>query len=247
MTVAGVMLLAMGSAALNSLQEVRIDSQMVRTSKRPLPMKLISSRSAICLTIILLLCGSIILFVSLPSVQPLLVALLTVIFYNGIYTPLKQKSILAIAPGALCGALPPYIGWIAAGGEYFAFIPILLVSLFILWQVPHFWLVMLNYKKDYLQGDQPSLLQKLQESSIQRFFVTWVGGLVFVMFMFAILPLEIGRVFQGGVIVNGLFLLVFFIYGLVISSRTNYRILFNVLNICLFQHMAVLSLGRLVV
>ena len=172
-------------------------------------------------------------------------AVLAVILYNGVYTPLKKKTILAILPGAICGALPPYIGWLSGGGGVVNYTAALLLALFFLWQVPHFWLVLLTFKRDYEKSNIPNFLRQFEEHRLRRYFVTWIGALVFVMLMFLTLPYPIGLAFRVIVIVNGFILLVVFAYCLGIRKACNYRILFIVLNCSLFLHMLVFGAGRI--
>lgn len=240
-----IFLLATGAATLNSLQETRLDGQFERTRNRPLPMGLVSSRQARTQAVVLLFVGLLILWGTTRTILPLCAAILAVIFYNGVYTPLKRKTVLAIFPGALCGALPPYIGWLSGGGQAFNYTVVLLIALFVLWQIPHFWLVLLNYKEDYGKSNLPNFLKLFQEDSLKRFFVTWVGALVLVMLMFLSLPSPLGVYFRIAIVVNGCCLLVFFAYGLAIQKRSNYRFLFIVLNVSLLLHMLFLVAGRI--
>jgi protoheme IX farnesyltransferase len=79
----------------------------------------------------------------------MILGILNVVLYNLVYTSLKRVSSLALIPGSLVGAVPPLIGFTAAGGSA----PdsgILLFSLFMfLWQIPHFWLISIRYADDY--------------------------------------------------------------------------------------------------
>lgn len=239
----GIFVLATGAATLNSLQEYRLDGELERTRNRPLPKGLVPPRQAGIQALVLLFVGLLILFVATKTFLPVLAAVFAVILYNGVYTPLKKTSVLAIIPGAICGALPAYIGWLGGGGGTVSYTAALLIVLFVLWQVPHFWLVMLTFKEDYERSSFPNLLKQFQEDSLKRFFVTWIGALVSVMLMFLTLPFPLGRCFRAVIIVNGCLLLVAFTYGLAIRKTSNYRILFFVLNFALFLHMVVLAAG----
>ena len=80
-----------------------------------------------------------------------LLTLLTLVFYLLIYTPLKKRSPYATEVGAVSGALPPLIGWVAASGEPSLYGWILFGILFT-WQLPHFMAIAWNFRKDYEQG-----------------------------------------------------------------------------------------------
>jgi protoheme IX farnesyltransferase len=241
----GVFFLAMGAATLNSIQEHRLDGEMERTKNRPLPQGLITLIQATIQAVLLFSIGMAILATSFNSLVPFLVSLTAVVLYNGIYTPLKRKTVMAIIPGALSGALPPYIGWLAGGGAALAFGGVLLIALLVLWQVPHFWLVLLNHKDDYLKSRFPHLLEDFKEEALKRFFCTWIGGLVIVMLMFTLLPYNFGFLVWTAALVNSLILLTVFLLELGLKQRSNYKVLFRSLNGVLFFHMVIFSSGRL--
>jgi heme o synthase len=242
---AGIFVIATGAATLNSLQERGLDSQLDRTKNRPLPRGLLTLGQAWCQALVLLCIGFSILIASSENFLPVLIALFSFFLYNAVYTPLKKKTILAIIPGAICGALPPYIGWIGGGGEVDGYTGMLLIVLFILWQVPHYWLVLLTFKEDYEKSDIPNFLRQYKEESLKRFFVSWIGALASIMLMFLLLPFHLWHLSQILILLNiGLLLSVFF-YGLVIQRECNYRILFIFLNLALLFHMVVLSMSRI--
>lgn len=240
----GIFVIAAGAATLNSMQEYRLDAKLARTKNRPLPQGLLTPAAAGVQAMVLLLIGLGILFVTGQTLLPTLVAVCAVFLYNGVYTPLKKKTVLAIIPGALCGALPPYIGWLGGGGAGVGFTAALLIVLFVLWQVPHFWLVLLTFKEDYAGSKLPNFLKQFREDSLKRLFVTWIGGLVTVMLMFLILPFPLGWPFRAIIIANACLLSGAFLYGLAIRKTSNYRRLFIVLNLALFFHMAAFAAGR---
>jgi protoheme IX farnesyltransferase len=236
--------IATGAATLNSLQEHGLDRQLERTQNRPLPKGLLTPGQAWRQALVLLCIGFIILIAASESILPVLIALFSFFLYNAVYTPLKKKTILAIIPGTICGALPPYIGWIGGGGDAADYTGMLLIVLFVLWQVPHYWLVLLTFKEDYEKSNIPNFLKQYQEESLKRFFVSWIGGLASVMLMFLVLPFQLWPLSRVLIFLNiGLLLSVFF-YSLVIQKTCNYRILFIFLNLALLFHMVVLSMSR---
>ena len=96
--------------------------------------------------------------------------------YNLVYTPLKRVTPFAALPGALIGALPPAMGWAAAGG-YLQDPSIHLVAFFFfLWQIPHFWLLLLFYGQDYRDGGMPSLLDRFDRGQVLRLTFLWIAA-----------------------------------------------------------------------
>ncbi|HVO72560.1 MAG TPA: UbiA family prenyltransferase, partial [Ignavibacteriaceae bacterium] len=130
---AGILFLACGSAVINHYQERKTDALMNRTKNRPIPAGKISPGNALRLALILLAAGSIILFYS-SGILALALGLLNLLWYNGIYTPLKRHNPLAIIPGSLVGAIPPAVGWVAAGGYIFDPQIIVISFFFFIWQ-----------------------------------------------------------------------------------------------------------------
>ncbi len=241
----GMLCLACGGATLNSLQEIRLDATMARTKDRPLPKGSISASHAVMLAVSLIMAGLFILYGVSGDVVTVVLGLGAVVFYNFIYTYLKPKTVAAIIPGAVSGALPPYIGWTIAGGAPFALVSLFLGVLFVLWQVPHTLLILLCHKEDYLENDIPSLVKLFPESSLKHIFLFWIGAFFAVLIVFTLvltgLPIEI-RVF---VWVSATILFLVFSFQLSCLKEIDYYYLFIQLNGYLFLIMAVLIFGKL--
>lgn len=169
----GILFLACGSAAINHYQERRTDALMDRTKNRPIPSGRISPQKALLIAIILLIIGAIILFVG-SGLLALGLGLLNLIWYNVIYTPLKKVNPLAIIPGSLVGAIPPAVGWVAAGGSILDPQILALSFFFFIWQIPHFWLLLLVLSKDYEKAGFPTLTQIFDLDQLSRITFVWI-------------------------------------------------------------------------
>ena len=169
----GVFLLACGSSALNQYQERETDSLMPRTERRPIPSGRIESSHALIFSIMLIFLGSLTLLLT-GRVTALLLGLLAVVWYNGLYTLLKRKSAFALIPGSLVGIIPPAIGWVTAGGIFSDPGLIALCFFFFLWQVPHFWLLVLHYGREYEKAGLPSLSTLFTNTQLSRIIVNWI-------------------------------------------------------------------------
>jgi protoheme IX farnesyltransferase len=150
----GVTLLAMGGAALNQLLERDIDALMTRTKMRPLPRGEMTPAVVLIIGCAVIFVGCTVLFAA-GGLPPVLLGLAAVAWYLAVYTPLKRRTPLALLLGALCGAVPPLIGWCLAGGDPTDFRIITLAGLFFLWQIPHFWLLQKRYADDYRRAGIP--------------------------------------------------------------------------------------------
>lgn len=146
-TLLGSLLVASGTGTLNQVIEHRFDSQMRRTSRRPLVTGCISRIRALQFGILLSL-GGIVYLALAVNAKSSLIAELTLGSYLGIYTPLKRKTPLCTFVGAFPGAAPPLIGWAAASGTL-SLEAWLLYSMLFLWQFPHFMAIAWMYREDY--------------------------------------------------------------------------------------------------
>ncbi len=166
----GLLLLACGSAVINHIQEHRTDALMQRTKSRPIPSGKISVRSAVILS-------SVLLYYSGGELA-LGLAVLNLLWYNGFYTPLKRVSSLAILPGALVGAIPPAVGWVAAGGYVFDKEIIIISFFFFIWQVPHFWLLLMSLDQEYRKAGFPTITKYFSRDQLSRIIFIWMAATV---------------------------------------------------------------------
>jgi protoheme IX farnesyltransferase len=154
-TVAGVALVAGGAAGLNQIYERETDSLMRRTRTRPLAAHRIAPGEAMVFSGLLAATG-LALVAAASNLPATLLTLLTLISYNVIYTPMKRRSQLATLVGAVPGALPPMIGWVAGHGaltrEAWALFAIVFV-----WQIPHFMAIAWLYRDDFGRAGFPLL------------------------------------------------------------------------------------------
>ena len=153
--VMGIALVAGGAAGLNQIYERDTDSLMYRTRTRPVAAQRIPAGEALAFSLALAAFGLIVIAATSNLVAAFL-ALLTLVSYNVVYTPMKRHSQLATLVGAVPGALPPMIGWVAARGaltiEAWALFAIVFV-----WQIPHFMAIAWLYRADFSRAGFPLL------------------------------------------------------------------------------------------
>jgi protoheme IX farnesyltransferase len=140
--------LVTGSAnGFNQIMERELDKLMDRTLTRPLPAARMSVTEAIIVCIVTGLAGVFILgyFMNLLSA---ILGLLAILLYTVAYTPLKRKTPFAVFVGAIPGAIPPLLGWVAATGNINS-VGLLLFTIQFLWQFPHFWAIAWVLDDDY--------------------------------------------------------------------------------------------------
>ncbi len=169
----GILFLAFGSAVLNQYQERRPDALMERTRNRPIPTGRVSPVLALLISLVFVLTGSVILYFG-TNLPAFFLGLLALVWYNGVYTNLKKVTAFAVVPGSLIGSIPPAVGWAAGGGDILD-PPILAVMFFFfIWQVPHFWLLILLYGRQYEKAGFPSLTALFSNDQIKRLIFIWI-------------------------------------------------------------------------
>jgi heme o synthase len=146
-TLLGTLLVSSASCALNQLLERESDARMPRTARRPLPAGRMRPGEVLALAVGTGL-GGLIYLAAAVSVLCSAVALVTLLSYAFVYTPLKQRTPLAVLVGAVPGALPPMIGWAAARGELGGAGWLVFAILFV-WQIPHFLAIAWVYRREY--------------------------------------------------------------------------------------------------
>lgn len=176
-TALAIFILSTGSSAFNQVQESRWDAMMIRTRKRPIPTGAISNNNAAIIATVLSTIGLLLLFY-FTNYSAFVLGILALVWYNLVYTPLKRVSALAIIPGSLVGAIPPAIGWAAAGGNLADPRLFVVALFFFIWQIPHFWFLLLIYDKDYQRAGFPTLTQYFSHEQLKRITYVWIVGLV---------------------------------------------------------------------
>ncbi len=140
------------------------------------PSGALTSRHALLVSIALLALGLAVLGVT-STVRTVMLGIIAIGWYNGVYTFLKKRTALAFLPGAIVGMIPPAIGWTAAGGSLLDPRLAVISLLFFLWQMPHVWLLLLQYGGEYEQAGLPSLARWLNRDQIARLAFTWIAAM----------------------------------------------------------------------
>jgi heme o synthase len=163
-TLLGTLLVASGTATLNQFIERKFDAQMRRTARRPAAAGRLEPPAVLAFGIVLPVIGCIYLALVVNLLASVL-ALLTLVSYLFLYTPLKRRTALCVLVGAFPGAMPPLIGWAAASGGLNAEALLLYVIVF-LWQFPHFMAIAWMYREDYDRAGYHMLPKGNARSSI---------------------------------------------------------------------------------
>lgn len=173
----GIFLLSAACSVLNQVQERVTDALMRRTCSRPLACGALSPATGTAIGMVLA-SGGVIILLTTAGTLPALLGLGATVWYLIVYTPLKRLSSLAVIAGTPCGALPPLIGWIAAGGDPLDPRPMVLVLLMILWQVPHYWLLAMPDRDELRRTGFKVLPEKLSAHQLLSVSHFWVLGMI---------------------------------------------------------------------
>ena len=140
-------LITASSVINNQIIEKDLDKKMDRTKKRPLPTNRISYKNSLIISVLFMLSGLLFMFLYF-NVTAAILGLISLLLYTFAYTPLKRVGPIAVFIGAIPGALPPLIGWVAFTGNI-SIEAIIIFSIQFIWQFPHFWAIAWIYHDDY--------------------------------------------------------------------------------------------------
>ena len=137
------------SNAFNQIIEKDLDALMDRTKNRPIPGGRMSVNKAFAIATIFTILGIVILYIINPKTA--MFGAISIFLYTCVYTPLKTKTPLAVFVGAIPGAIPFMLGWVAATND-FGIEPGTLFAIQFFWQFPHFWSIGWFLYEDYKKG-----------------------------------------------------------------------------------------------
>ena len=143
----GGFLLSGASVTINQILERDYDKLMTRTMNRPIPTGRITIREAILFSVLCFI-TSISILMLVTNLLTVVLSVLSMILYSFVYTPLKRVGPIAVFVGAVPGALPPLLGWVAATGVI-SHEALIIFGIQFIWQFPHFWAIAWLADEDY--------------------------------------------------------------------------------------------------
>jgi len=238
---AGTTLLASGVAVLNQVQERDVDAIMPRTKHRPIPMGLVSPEKALIYAFALLVLGIVVLWKG-ANLTAMLLGVFNGFWYNFVYTPLKRRTAFAFIPGALVGAIPPMMGWVAGGGDITSPAIALLAFFFFIWQIPHFWIILIKYGKEYAMAGMPSVTNLFSLTQLRSLTFVWLMASGVATLFIPAFSLVDGLLFKLLIVLADLAYLVVGFYALYKTNHEtiNYKLAFINVNLFLITIMVLL-------
>ena len=196
--VLGGFLISGTSIIINQITEKEYDKLMGRTKNRPLPTGRLSVSEAKQYAVVIGLLGFGILFWQTNTLTVLL-SIVSMILYSFVYTPLKRVGPIAVFVGAIPGALPPLLGWVAATGSI-SHEALIIFGIQFIWQFPHFWAIAWVADEDYKKAGF-----KLLPAGGKQDLNTAINIMIYTLFLLplGLLPTYFGLVgITSGVIVT---------------------------------------------
>ncbi len=163
--------------AINQIFERKYDAMMSRTKDRPLPTGRMTINQVIFYAIIMTIAGAI-SFAYFNNTLTLVLGISSLLIYSFIYTPLKRITPVAVLVGAIPGALPPTIGYIAATGKIDSLALLLFLFQFI-WQFPHFWSIAWIWNDEYTKAGY-NLLPTKHGRTFLNAYLTFISSMVLI-------------------------------------------------------------------
>lgn len=183
----GGFLISGAAVTINQILEKDLDRLMTRTQNRPLPAQKIKMIEAHWVAMITGLIGMILL-VEFTNPLTVVLSMVSMLLYSFVYTPLKRVGPIAVFVGAIPGALPPLLGWVAATGNI-GYEALVLFGIQFIWQFPHFWAIAWVSHEDYQKAGF-----KLLPAGGKKDFHTAIQIMIYTLFLLpmGLLPAKFG-------------------------------------------------------
>jgi protoheme IX farnesyltransferase len=240
----GIFLLAAGASAFNQYQEWSYDEKMDRTRRRPIPSRRISPAEGVRIAMIGIAGGLIILMYESTWIC-LLLGVFNLIWYNGVYTWLKRKTAFAVVPGALTGAIPVFMGWTAMKGNLSDPTVLFLAFFIFIWQMPHFWMMMLKYGDDYRKAGFPVLNDLFTPFHIRIIVMIWIVASSAISGMFIYFRMVGHPWFSMAILVINIIMLVILFQQFFFSKKMSFRLVFMAANLYVFMVLGLLMIDHI--
>ena len=237
-----ILLLGLGVCALNQYQEYEDDAKMERTKNRPIPSKKITPKEGLLISLYLILLSFVTIWFSLGFIG-IFIFISVVILYNGLYTKTKKHSVYAAVYGAVLGIIPPLIGWIAGGGEVLDIRFLAIALFYFIWQIPHFWLLILKYYEQYEAAGYKTVATTFGIQRLERITFIWLL-LTLICGLFTIMVFPINSIIIA--ILIGLLFCYSFYSVLLLRKTHNYIRVFIAINLYITLLMILLDVNILI-
>jgi protoheme IX farnesyltransferase len=226
----GVYILSSGASTFNQIAERKTDALMTRTQNRPIPAGRISLKIAVIFALIMSVSGSLILFLSFGWLVTLL-GVFNLLWYNLVYTPLKKITVWAVFVGTITGVIPFYMGYLSVISDFPEHSAHFIAVFLLLWQIPHFFLLLGIYGKEYEMAGLASVTKRTSEVNLFKLSAIWIIAICIISIflpMFHINHYKISGYFILGI--SG-FVILMTVSSQILTFIKKFKLLFIVSNI----------------
>jgi protoheme IX farnesyltransferase len=173
-----------------------------------------------------------------------ILGVINILWYNGFYTWLKKKTAFAVVPGALSGVIPVFMGWSAAGGSLTDRSALLLALFLFIWQIPHFWLLMLKYEDEYRAAGFPVMTDTFSAPQFRNIIMAWMSCATATSLMLVYSGIWIHYIPILIILTANLLILVLYFSQLYFVRKPRYNILFITMNFFLTLVLSLIILEK---
>jgi heme o synthase len=181
----GVFVLSSGASAFNHVLERKTDALMGRTSSRPIPAGRLSVRFALTYAVLATLTACLVLLLNFHWMVAML-GICNLLWYNLVYTPLKRTTVWAVFVGTITGVVPFYMGYLAAVLRFPSHEAHFIAFFLLIWQIPHFMLLLGIYGKEYENAGLASFSGKTNPKTLFRTALLWLMACCVSVFSFSV-------------------------------------------------------------
>ena len=219
---------------------------MDRTKHRPIPSGKISPLNALFVSLLFILAGVLLLYFFF-GIIPALLGLFNIIWYNLFYTNLKKLTAFAVVPGSFTGAVPALIGWTAAGGYIFDAKIIIIGFFLFIWQIPHFWLLLIKYSKEYETAGYPSIYKVIRKENLKLIIFVWIIATSVSTMMFPLFRIITSMPYFIALLILNIWLVITFTrLTFNMQYEINFKKAFITINLFMFLFMLLLTIGAFI-
>jgi protoheme IX farnesyltransferase len=147
-----------------------------------------------------------------------------------------------VVPGSIIGAIPPMVGWVAGGGQLSDPKLLILAFFFFIWQVPHFWLLMLKYGKEYSEAGYPSITSVIRKQEIKKATFMWTSATAVTAMMIPVSGLISTAFFKIAIVLASAWLIIVFA-GLLKQKKDDFNPFYYFMRINYFVLIMIIALS----
>jgi protoheme IX farnesyltransferase len=157
---------------------------------------------------------------------------------------LKKKTAFAVVPGAVSGVIPVFMGWSAAGGSLADRHALLLAFFLFIWQIPHFWLLMLKYGDEYRLAGFPVMTDIFNSYQFRNIILAWMIGATGTSLLLVLSGFWMFFLSKVMIMGMNLLILALFFYQLYFAKNPRYRLMFITMNVFLLLVLSLIVLEK---